>query len=59
MNLISLIIGVVAGILFSFAFPEPAIAVNDAISPFVISGLIFIKDVLIDVIRTAIGGVIA
>ncbi len=34
-TLIGLVIGGVSGILFTFAFPEPALAVNDTVSPYV------------------------
>ena len=47
-------IGIVGGILFSFAFPEPSMAVNETLSPMVTTTFNFIVDVLKD----AIGGVL-
>jgi len=47
---IILSVGIVGGILFSFAFPEPALAVNETLSPMVSSGFDFITNVFKDII---------
>jgi len=53
-TLIGIAIGAVAGIVFSFAFPEPAMTVNNAVTPYIQTGLdavsMFLKDALIGVL---------
>lgn len=44
--------------MFSFAFPEPSIAVNETLSPLVVSGLIFAKDIFVDVLQELFRGLI-
>ena len=58
-NWIVLGIGMTAGILFSFAFPEPALAVNEALSPIVQTGFNFIAEIIGDILRNSIGKVLA
>ncbi len=53
--LIGIVLGVIAGILFSFAYPEPAMAVNDTVSPY-IQGLqdtvlMYLKSIILEVLK--------
>lgn len=49
----------VAGILFTFAFPEPSMAVNEAVKPFVMSAFTYVGEFIGDALSDFIQGYVS
>ena len=55
---ITILVGFTIGILFSFTYPEPAMAVNEVIKPTIDSVLVWIGETTMDFVRSAVESLI-
>jgi len=55
---ITILVGFAIGILFSFTYPEPAMAVNEAIKPTIDSILVWIGETTMEFLKSTVESLI-